>query len=221
MSGIDLSGIEKDCNTSALAKKAEVALTSVATNPVPIPNKTLSSVAFGGVRATGRTAVAAIPIAAVVEVVTTALNIFDHAIQAYDHIMVEKEHTKQVQAMALAQENIARETTKQVEIQAKERTASLAIQAKSEYESKRMELQRFSMEIENEQHVREMSQERWREVYRIINEEVNSLLSMRNEVWQGLKEQDFKNDKLREDVREFTLNIDKYVNQIIELGNKL
>jgi len=221
MSGIDWSEIETGHRGNTLIKATEIVPKQMGNSPVSIPNQALSSVAIGGVKATGRTAVAAIPVAAVVEVVNTALNIFDHAIQVYGQITVEKERTKQIQAMAGVQETLAREQTKQVEIQARERTAAIAIQAKLECENKRMELQKYSIELENEKHKREISQEKWRDGYRIIYESVNSLNGMRNDIWQQMKKSNFGDDNLRQQFSDISRDIDGCLGKLIALGKML
>ncbi len=228
MSGIDWSEIETGSQDGASKRKNKMESTSMVNSPVSIPtvanrslsipNEALSSVAIGGAKVTGRAAAAAIPVAAVVEIVTTALNIVDHAIQVYGQIRVEEERTKQIQAMAAAQERKAIEQTKQVEVQARERTAAIAIQAELEYESKFLELKRFSIELENEQHRREMSQERWHDGYRIIRESIDSLKCMRDDIWQQMKESNFENDNLKKQFDDISCDINKCLGQLLDLG---
>ena len=221
MSGIDWSEIETGHQGNAMIKTTEKALKQMGNSPISILNKELSSVAVGGIKTKGCTAVASIPAAALVEVATTALNIFDHAIQVYGQITVEKERTKQIQAMADVQETLAREQTKQVEIQAHERTAAIVIQAKLECENKRIELQKYSIELEKEQHKREMSQEKWRDGYRIIYESVSSLNGMRDDIWQQMKNNNFDDDNLRKQFSDLSRDIDECLGKLIALGKML
>ena len=217
MSGIDWSEIETGHQGNTMIKATEKAVKQVGNNSTSILNKELSSVAIGGIKTKGCTAAAAIPVGAIVELVTKGLNIFDHAIQVYEQITVEKERTKQIQAMAYEQEILAREQTKQVEIQAREQTAAIAIKAKSECENKRMELQKYLIELENDQHKREMSQESWRDSYRLIYDMVSSLTSMRDDIWQQRKKSNFVDDNLRQECIDLTHKIDEYVKELFAL----
>ena len=200
MSGIDWSEIENGHQGNAVIKTSEKAVKQMGNNSISILNKELDSVAIGGIKTKGCTAAAAIPVVSIVEIATRALNIFDHAIQVYGQITVEKEHTKQVQAMAYAQKTLAREQTKQEEIQARERTAAIVTQAKSEYESKRIELEKYLSELKNEQDEREMSQEKWRSYFPMISKWVNSLSVMIDDIWQQMKKSNFADDNLMQQI---------------------
>ena len=123
--------------------------------------------------------------------------------------------------MVDVQETLAREQTKQVEIQARERTAAIVIQAKLECENKRIELQKYSIELEKEQHKREMSQEKWRDGYRIIYESVSSLNGMRDDIWQQMKKNNFDDDNLRQQFSDLSRDIDECLGKLIALGKML
>lgn len=215
MSGIDWSEIETGHQGNAIIKTTEKAVKQTGNNSISILNKELGSVAIGGIKTKGCTAVAAIPVVALVEIATMALNIFDHAIQVFGQITVEKERTKQIQAMAYAQETLAREQTKQVEIQARERTAAIVIQAKLEYENKRIELQKYLSELKNEQHKRHTNQKMWRDGYRILCESVSSFNRKQDDIWQQMKKSNFSDDNLRQQFSDLSHDIDKCLGKLI------
>lgn len=220
MSGIDWTELETENKGNALVVAKATKPIKIDNKHLPISGEELSTIPISGVKTTGLVKKATIPVTAVVEVVKTVVDIVDHAIQVYGQIAVEKERTKQIQAMASVQETLAREQTKQIEIQARERTAAIALQAKLECESKRMELKKFLMELDNEQHKREMSQETWRNIYQIVYDEIKSQNEKQNDIWQQMKNRNFDDDNLWQQFNNLNHERDKCLAQLISIGRE-
>ncbi len=210
MSGIDLSGFE----VSKMQKGEKISkdLTIAGTNQVSkIPEAGNSSII---VRSAGGK-MAAIPAAAAVEVVKGLVDVVDHAIQAFERIAVETERTKQVKAAMYAQIRQAEEQTRQVEIQARERTAALVIQAKHDLESKLLDLEKLKLEMMDKQKQREFEQEVWRKCFSLVMDTVNLCNQARNDVWDELKKSSFQLPELSEKFDAYGREVDGIVNKLI------
>lgn len=158
---------------------------------------------------------AAIPVTVALELVQGIIGIFDHAIQAWGQVAIEQEHTKQVQANAEAQVRQAEEQTRQVGIQARERTMALIIQARQNIESKRLEIAQLQVEISDNQQQRTIDQQSWQQIFQALRSGLDDARNHRNEIWNVMRENGFASPELTATYKTLSQDVDACLEKLV------
>ena len=101
------------------------------------------SIPAAGMSVAGKAAAGAVPVMAVLSLVTSVLGVFSDIGNCIASVSVEKQRTKQIQAQADAHIRESIESTKRIKIQEKEATKRLIIECKAKIEEKKYELEKL------------------------------------------------------------------------------
>lgn len=96
-------------------------------------------------------------------IVNGLVSVVNTGINAYKDIQLSHEQVRIAQIQAAAYVESKREETHQVQIQQEQETVRYLVSLKTDLEQKRMELQKFQIELADRQEERAFSQEKWQE----------------------------------------------------------
>ena len=154
----------------------------------------------------------------VTNIVTGLISLANAGIQAYAQIQESHEQTRRVEIQSDAYISGKREETRQVRIQQEQETVRYLASLKADLEAKRLELQKFELEISDRQKARELNQEQWRRrVDFLENEFMRPTLEYVKDLRKRYLDSDLVNEQCRAELQREDEKIFAYVMQINEL----
>lgn len=152
--------------------------------------------------------------AALVNAVTSVINT---AINAYAQIQESREQTRRVEIQAEAQIFESREQTKRIRITQEQETVRHLATLKADLEVKRMELDKFKLELAEQRATREFKQEQWRSQIAMLEKIINPVIDAAKDVRKRCFDAQFTNEHDYAELKRLDETLFAYAMQLKEL----
>ena len=150
-------------------------------------------------------------------IINGLFSVVNTAIQAYAQIQESHEQTRRVEIQADAYIAGKQEETRQVQIQAENETTRYLANLKADLEAKRLELDKFKLELAEQRAAREFSQEKWRQKVRAFENVLNPVLKYAADLRNRCMNSNFVDEKSWAELKRIDENIQAYVMQMNEI----
>lgn len=145
------------------------------------------------------------------------VSIVNTGINAYRDIQLSHDKVRIAQIQAAAYVESKREETHQVQIQQEKETVRYLASLKTDLEKKRMELQKFQIELADRREERAFSQEKWRRQVAYFEKITEPIIDYANNLRGQYVQSHFEDKTIREDLRRVDETLFAYAMQIKEI----
>lgn len=152
-----------------------------------------------------------------VGIINAVTSVINTAINAYAQIQESREQTRRVEIQAEAQIFESREQTKRTRITQEQETVRHLATLKADLEVKRMELDKFKLELAEQRASREFKQEQWRSQIAMLEKIINPVIDAAKDVRKRCFYAQFTNEHDYAELKRLDETLFSYAMQLKEL----
>lgn len=150
-------------------------------------------------------------------IVNGLVSVVNTAINAYKDIQLSHDQVRIAQIQAAAYVESKREETRQVQIQQEQETVRYLASLKADLEQKRMEIEKFQMELADRREEREFSREKWRRQVARFEKITEPIIDYANTLRGKYVNSHFEDKNIREELQRNDEKLFAYAMQIKEI----